>query len=92
LTAADAVRASADYKTKLADAIANGADNFKLTISLESAFGKNYKSQVEGVRKNGSSKNPQGYSLVDFEGGTISAMIKFYKSGTPFIYTMYAVP
>jgi hypothetical protein len=43
LTAADAVRASADYKTKLADAIANGADKFKLTISFESAFGKNYK-------------------------------------------------
>jgi hypothetical protein len=63
-----------------------------MSIDLEVALGKGYKSQVEGVMRNGSKKNPQGYSTVDFEGGSIFISIKIDKSGVPYIYTMYASP
>jgi hypothetical protein len=63
-----------------------------MSIDLEVALGKGYKSQVEGVMRNGSKKNPQGYSTVDFEGGSIFISIKIDENGNPFIYTMFAKP
>jgi hypothetical protein len=69
------VRNSREYKDSLADVLADGKESFVVkNIKLENVLGPDYKNQVFGKTRIGTTGNPVGTKLTDFTDGTVKAV------------------
>lgn len=64
---------------------------FEVKLPIEDVLGKDYASKVEGLRRLGSRKNPQGVVKVDFDNGFVVAAFRLSSDGEPTLYTLYPV-
>ena len=67
-----------------------GKDRFKVEKPLDEVFGDDYQTQVSGVSRVGSSKNPTGSTNTDFtKGGTVKGIYEIKPDDTIGTHTLY---
>ncbi|PCM44850.1 hypothetical protein CPA50_02110 [Marinobacter sp. ANT_B65] len=89
----DVARSSRQFEENIATARANG-DMFvdPVELPLTDVFGDNYKSNVRGVTRLGSKKNPTGHVDTDFTGGSVKAIYRLDQNGSVNLHTLYPNP
>ena len=64
---------------------------FEVILPIEEVMGPDFAASVEGIRRLGSVRNPQGIQPVDFANGSVHATFELVPVGGPHLVTLFPV-
>ncbi len=88
----ETVRSGKAFAGERAKTVAAGSTFLKVEISLEDAFGPDYKDKLEGFTRLGTKDAPKGTEPTDFTGGKLVALYIIQPDGSENLLTMFPDP
>lgn len=64
---------------------------FEVDLPIRDVLGPNFASSVEGVRRLGSLRNPQGIQSIDFTDGFVRAVFELAPYGEPRLVSLFPI-